>query len=166
MLAGPRQGREQVTLYRTATINATEFRCKKSGQTTHAKVDRSVFMIRNSHPEMPNLADKIYIGRALHFLEHTPPNSTQAFSKPQSLMLGEWFRPKDLSGAGTGCPVVSGQPYSPAEGRLWSANAIVPTNLSLMPMPASTATGIDMNSQCVLHVDSDFMTKDYGGLGG
>lgn len=136
-----------------------------------SKVDNSVYMIEVSNPRMPNQADRLHFAKARVFVEHRPPCHHDGSVSYVSLVLGEWFRPKQLRDACIGMPEVSAETYEPADGSLWAANAIVPTNLCLAPGLKRTSrsgrgVAYEKTSQIVIHTDVDLITKNYRAIAG
>ena len=90
-------------------------------------------------------------------MEVQKPGLTEATAKVANV---EWFKilPGNHMNAELGCPVVCKQIQSDPEGNFWDMTQIIPTKVILAPH----LTYPDMWQ--VLHVDSDFLTRQYGHL--
>ena len=160
MDAGPRQG-SKLKLYKKVNVNGVSFSCPPKSR---LKTDNSTIMVRTT-PTMQNRADSLYVATVRYFVDHTPPSPHDNRAEAQSLVFGHWYRPLQLSDSQIQCPVISTSEFHPAEGRFWLMDSVVPTNISLAPALMSDGR-MTSDRQSVLHVDSDFLVRDYAGLGG
>lgn len=148
--------------YTRCTVNGATFTCRGS---TRLKADDSVFMVEIANPKSSNLADRVQFARAEVFLEHEPPSLESEAAPIQSLVFGSWFKLKQLSDVVLKIPRISAAPHQPLEGSICAASDIMPTSLSLAPLPLGRRrggfAGFDRESYVVLHRDSNFMSQDY-----
>jgi hypothetical protein len=148
-----------VKVFSRAEIKGLQF-CSQEYEARKKACD-SIVMIRSESAAGSSDRPSAEFGRVQAFMEiRVPPSDPEA---PVIYAVdAEWFERPDERDAWTGdidCPAVCKKTYNDRAGNLWDLFSIVPTKVILAPHLQKPVTLWQ-----VLHVDSDFMTRDYRGL--
>ena len=138
-----------VTQFGRASISGVCFTTE--GLEGKRKAKDSVVMIRTNSA----LCGGAEFGRVSVFMEVQKPGITEAKAQVASVL---WYKiqPGSDWNEELGCPVVCRQYKGDPEGNFWDVNQIIPTKVILAPHLKQPAMWQ------VLHVDSDFLTRQYG----
>lgn len=140
-----------------AMSGGVKFVCERLEHKKKAK--DSIIMIKNSGS---TLCGGIEVACLQGFLTHRAPGSTVSDPVTSYIADVKWFNiPSGAGGSWNAeikCPVVMKSTRSDPQGNYWDFSRVAPTKLILAPHLTAS------NKWQVLHVDSDFLTRLYGGV--